>query len=66
MAEGKPRSPKSATKELSDSDTSKEEQVNPIYKTSKEERHYGTICGLALATPGHKPTQLSKEDLIVR
>ena len=47
MAEVKPRSP---TKELSDSDTSEEEQVNPIHRTSKEERHYGTICGSALAT----------------
>ena len=29
---------------------SPEEQVNPTHKTSKEERHYGTICGSALAT----------------
>ena len=43
MAEGKPGCPKSPTKELSDSDTSKEEQVNPIHKTSKKERHYRTI-----------------------
>ena len=50
MAERKPRSPKSSTKELSDSDTSEEEQVNPICKTSEEERHYGTIHGSALAT----------------
>ena len=50
IAEGKPRSPKSPTKELSDSDTSEEEQVNPIHRTSKEERHYGTIHGSALAT----------------
>ena len=50
MAEGNPKSPKSPTKELSDSDTSEEEQVNPIYRTSEEERHYGTICGSALAT----------------
>ena len=47
MAEGNPKSPKSPTKELSDSDTSEEEQVNPIHRTSKEERHYGTICGSA-------------------
>ena len=40
MAEGKPRSPKSPTKELSDSNTCEEEQVNPIHKTSKGERHY--------------------------
>ena len=43
MAEGKPRSPKSPTKELSNSDTFKEEQVNPIHETSEEERHYRTI-----------------------
>ena len=43
MAEGNPKSPKDPTKELSDSDTSEEEQVNPILRTSEEERHYGTI-----------------------
>ena len=47
---GNPKSPKSPTKALSNSDTSKGEQVNPILRTSEEERHYGTICGLALAT----------------
>ena len=47
MAEGNPKSP---TKELSDCDTSEEEQVNPILRTSEEERHYGTIHGSALAT----------------
>ena len=50
MAEGNPKSLKSSTKELSDSDTSEEEQVNPILRTSEEERHYGTIHGSALAT----------------
>ena len=50
MAEGNPKHQKSPTKELSDSDTSEEEQVNPTHKTSEEERHYGTICGSALAT----------------
>ena len=50
MAEGNPKSPKSPTKELSDSDTSKEEQVNPILRTSEKERHYGTIQGSAIAT----------------
>ena len=50
MAEGNPKSPKSPTKELSDSDTSEEEQVNPMLRTSEEERHYGTIHGSALAT----------------
>ena len=52
MAEGnpKPKSPKSPTKQLSDSDTSEEEPVNPMLRTSEEERHYGTIHGSALAT----------------
>ena len=50
MAEGNPKSPKGPTKELSDSDTSEEEQVNPSLRTSEEERHYGTIHGSALAT----------------
>ena len=50
MAEGNPRSPKSPNKQLSDSDTSEEEQVNPTHKTSEEEIHYRTICGSALAT----------------
>ena len=45
MAEGKTKGPKSPTKELSDSDTSEEEQVNPMLKTSEEERQYRTICG---------------------
>ena len=35
---------------LSDSDTSEEEQVNLMLRTSEEERHYGTIHGSALAT----------------
>ena len=50
MAEGNPKCPKSPTKELSDSGTSEEEQVNPILRTSEEGRHYGTIHGSALAT----------------
>ena len=50
MAEGNPKSLKSPTKESSDSDTSEEEQVKPIHRTSEEERHYGTICVSALAT----------------
>ena len=57
MTEGNPKSP---TKQLSDSDTSEEEQVNPMLRTSKEERHYGTICGSALATQialSHSRTQ---------
>ena len=55
MAEGKPRSPKSPTKELSV--TSEEEEVNPTHKTSKEERHYGTIHSSALATDSTQPFQ---------
>ena len=50
MAERNLKSPKSPTKELSDSDTSEEEQVNPTLRTPQEERHYGTICCSALAT----------------
>ena len=50
MAEGNPKKPKSPNKQLSDSDTSDEEQINPIFKTSEEEQHYGTIPGSALAT----------------
>ena len=50
MAKGNPKKPKSPNKQLSDSDTSDEEPINPILKTSVEERHCGTIPGLALAT----------------
>ena len=50
MAEGNPKSPKYPTKELSDSNTSEEEQVNHILRTSEEEIHYRTIQGSALAT----------------
>ena len=34
MAEGNPKKPKSPNKQLSDSDTSGEEQINPVLKTS--------------------------------
>ena len=50
MAEGNLEKLKSPNKQLSDSDTSDEEQINPILKTSVEEKHYGTIPGSALAT----------------
>ena len=50
MAEGNPEKPKSPNNQLSDSDTLDEEPINPILKTSVEERHYGTIPSLALAT----------------
>ena len=50
MAEGKPKKPKNQNKQLSDSDTSDDNPINPILKTSVEERHYDTIPSLALAT----------------
>ena len=50
IAEGNPKKPRSPTKQLSDSDTSDEEQINPVLKTSEEERHYRTIPSSALAT----------------
>ena len=50
MVEGNPKNPKSPTKQLSNTDTSDEEQINPVLKTSEEERHYGTIPSSALAT----------------
>ena len=62
IAEGNPKSQKSPTKELGDSDTSEEEQVNPMHRTSKEERHYRTIHGSALATQialSHSRTQIN-------
>ena len=45
----KPKKSKKSNLRVRDSDTS-EEQVNPILRTSEEERHYGPICGSALAT----------------
>ena len=50
MADGNPNKPRSPNKQLRDSDTLDEEPINPILKTSVEERHYGTIPGSALAT----------------
>ena len=50
MAEANPKKPKRPNKQLSDSYTSDEEQINLVLKTSIEERHYGTIPGSALAT----------------
>ena len=50
MAEGKDEKPTNPNKQLSDSDTSDDEPINPKLKTSVEERHYGTIPGLVLAT----------------
>ena len=39
MAEGNAKKPKCPSKQLSDNDTSDQEQINPILKTSVEERH---------------------------
>ena len=50
MAEGKDKKSTNLNKQLSDSDTSDEEPINPKLKTSIEERHYGTIPGSVLAT----------------
>ena len=50
MAEGNLEKPKSPFKQLSDSDTSDEEQINPVLKTSEEERHYRAIPSSPLAT----------------
>ena len=50
MADRNPEKPKSPTEQLSDTDTSDEEQINPVLQTSEEERHYRTIPGSALAT----------------
>ena len=60
MAEGNPKKPKSPNKQLSDSDTPDEEQINSVLKMSIEERHYRTIPGSALATQialSHSRTQ---------
>ena len=50
MAEGKDKKPINPNNQLSDIDTSVDKPINPILKTSVEERHYGTIPGLVLAT----------------
>ena len=68
----KSQNPKSPTKQLSDTDTLDEEQINPVLKTSEEERHYMTIPGSALATQivlSHSRAQANlqwKEDPLVR
>ena len=50
MAEAKDKKLTNLNKQLSDSDTSEDKPINPKLKTSVEERHCGTIPGLALAT----------------
>ena len=50
MEEGKDEKPTNLNKQLSDSDSSDDEPINPKLKTSVEKRHYGTIPGSVLAT----------------
>ena len=60
MAEEKDKKPTTPSKQLSNSDTSNDEPINPKLKTSVEERHYGTIPGSVLATqaaPSHSHAQ---------
>ena len=49
MAEKK-EEPASQSKSLTDSDSSDDNEVNPRFKTSAEERQYNTIPGSAIAT----------------
>ena len=49
MAEKK-EEPVSQSKSLSDSDSSDDNEINPRFKTSVEERQYNTISGSAIAT----------------
>ena len=49
MAEKKDE-PASQSKSLTDSNSSDDNEVNPRFKTSVEERQYNTIPGLAIAT----------------
>ena len=46
----KKEEPVSQSKSLSDSDSSDDNEVNPRFKTSVEERQYNTVPGSALAT----------------
>ena len=49
MAEKKEK-PVSQSKSLTDSNSSYDNEVNPRFKTSVEERQYNTIPGLAIVT----------------
>ena len=49
MAE-KGKEPPSQSKSLPDSDSANDNEVNPRFKTSVEERQYNTILGSATAT----------------
>ena len=46
----KKEEPVSQSKSLTDSDSSDDNEVNPRFKTSVEERQYNTIPGSAIAT----------------
>ena len=46
----KEKEPPSQSKSLTDSDSSDDNEVNPRFKTSVEERQYNTIPGSATAT----------------
>ena len=62
MAEKKPEVPTNPSKSLTDSDTSDDNDVNPILGTSVKEREYGTIPGSVIATCialTHSTTQAS-------
>ena len=49
MAEGKDEKSTNPNKQLSDSDTSDDEPINPKLKTSVDERHYDTILATQAA-----------------
>ena len=71
MAEGKDKELINLNKQLSDSDTLDDKPINPKLKTSVEERQYGTIPGLALATQAahrhvHKQTLLWSADRAIQ
>ena len=67
MAEGKDVKHTNSNNQLSDSDTSDDEPINPKLKTSVEERHYGTILGSALATQAaHSPSQAQANPTVER
>ena len=50
MLEGNQQNPNKHDSNLSDSDTSDDEPINPSLNTSNEENHYDTIHSSAIAT----------------
>ena len=50
MAEKKPEVPTNQSKSLTDSDTSDDNEVNPRFRTSVDEKDYGTVTGSAIVT----------------